>query len=171
MANFADYSTLIEKFREQDSDCDGRVTFSQYESLLKDMGMSTSKEYCQVSYSGLVEPGERGVTFSQIRTLYEVQLLNKTKIHMIILFKGVDDDLDCLVNEEEFRKLAKVKLNNYDDKSISNLFNQCCPNSQGLASYHEVANHIFGIKVKPTENPYKEKIQILSPHSACCNLI
>lgn len=172
MAIVCDFSTLIERFKQHDSNNDGALNFEEYDHLLQDMGLRMSEEFSHVTYDGLYERSKPGITFNDVRALYESKLRGpRNKVYCLILFRGVDEDKDALINEKEFVLIAKYLIQDWEKIDVSETFTKCEPGSDGKVTYREVAKNLFGYKPGKNENPHNQPIVIQSPHSSCCNLL
>lgn len=167
-----DYSRFIETLNRLDDDADCQLSEEQFKQLLEEYPISQKEGYIAIAYKGLRHRKTGAVSFNDIRVLYEAQITAPmSKAMLIILFRGVASHRDRRVTLAEYKTIASFSQQSYDEKAIEESFQQLDTNKTGKVTYPQVANSLFNIKVKPNENPYKEILQVVSPHTGCCLLI
>ena len=166
-----DYSRLIEILTALDKDNDFCLTKEEFYQLLEDHPISKRDGFNDVVYRGLKEKKTGNVGFQNIRVLYEATRINFiNKPMLLIMFKGVATKHAKSLNIEQYLTIARLTQTDYLENEFKEKFDYYDPNKTGEVSYADVAISLFGIKVKTNENPYKEPIQVKSPHSACCRI-
>ena len=166
-----DYSKLIEVLTALDTDQDFCLTKDQFYTLLTNHPISQRDGFNDVVYHGLRERKTGLVGFQAIRVLYEatrIDFINKPML--LIMFRGVTEKHAKVVNLTQYLTIARLTQTNYNEDIFKEKFDYYDQTKKGEVTYANVALSLFGIRVKTNENPYKEPVEIVSPHSACCRI-
>lgn len=166
-----DYSYFIYKLNSLDDDSDCALTKTQFTQLLRDMKIHPDQDFTEACYTSL-KGRNKLVTFQNIRTLYEsTNSTLKNKSTLLILFRGVAASQDGYLSLDEYLRLVKLVGISIDKSRWERTFKERADQANNKISYSDVASTVFNLRVNSKEDPFKEKIEVKSPHSACCLLI
>ncbi|EAY03138.1 hypothetical protein TVAG_329110 [Trichomonas vaginalis G3] len=172
MSKGLDYSTFIEKLNDLDDDGDCRLSEKQFNSLLQEIPICKKEDFEKIAFNGLKDRKTNTIDFNHIRVLYEAAYTNfKCKAMLLILFRGTARNRDRKVNLQQYQSIAKIIQNEYNEDITKSNFENLDENKTGKVTYPQVALSLFGIHVSQKENPFKEIIEVRSPHTGCCLLL
>ena len=166
-----DYSQLIERLTELDDDADFSLTKEQFFQFVELYPISKRDGFYDTIFRGLKDKKTNTVSFQKILVLYEstrTDFMNKPML--LIMFKGVASKHDKKLDLDEYLTIARLTQTYYNEDKTKHLFDFYDINKTGRISYHDVAESLFGIRVSQKENPFKEPIEVRSPHSGCCRI-
>lgn len=167
-----DYISLLNSFNKLDENEDGVLSKEEFLVLADEMKLCHSAEYMQIAAHGLYQKENDGIPFANIRAFYEAEIIGpKCKLMGIILFRGIDDDSDSNLTEDQFKQYVKLINPKVSDEDLKLYQSLCDPGDTKIFPYHLVSKFVLGKRVPEKSSPFQERLIILSPHSACCNLI
>lgn len=166
MTKGLDYSMFIEHLNNLDDDSDCRLDEEQFKLLLEAIPISKAPNFGRIVFKGLKDEKTNTVSFNNIRVLYEAMFSNiKCKAMLLILFRGVAKNKERKLTLNQYLEIAKIT--NFDENIAKSNFKNLDENNTGKITYPQVAMSLFGLRVNPKSNPFKEIIEVRSPHSSC----
>ena len=168
-----DYAYFLQKMIQLDTDEDCALSQQQYTILLQDLNITYKKDFDKVSFRAMRARKTHLITFENIKTIIDALLFAPmSKAMLLIIYRGIADrrkDRD-FVNFEQYNLIAYYILNEYSLEDIQNKFEQCKQYDSNKISYEQVVRSLLHKKTHKDENPFNEKIEIISKHSHNCRI-
>lgn len=171
MTKGLDYSAFIEQLNDLDDDSDCKLSEEQFKTFLKFIPISNVNNFDKIVFNGLKDKKTNTIDFNSIRILYEAAFSDiKCKAMLLILFRGVSVKKDRRLSLSQYIDIARIINRDFNEEIAKSNFENLDQNKTGKVTYPQVALSLFGLRVSPKENPFKEIIEVRSPHTGCCLL-
>ncbi|OHT17695.1 hypothetical protein TRFO_01007 [Tritrichomonas foetus] len=168
-----DYARLIENFRACDTKCIGVLNKTQYKRLAREMKFEKTDDFITITFNALYDEIRGGVPFEMVKLIYEAVFVSSERqlLLFLILFRGIDDDHDGRINEEQFRRICHIQNPDLNEQKMKDLFESCKPDENGTVQYSKVSKKVFKVKMVMKSDPNTSKLYRYSPYGQCCLLI
>ena len=167
-----DYSELFELFFRLDDDEDCALTKGQFISLMNNLKLTKKEGFCDVAFKALRRRKTNTIHFSRIKTLIDAMIFSpKSKTMFLILYRGVASRKEKGINFYQFDCLAYYALQSYNADDVEKKFKSLTDKTKAdYVTYGQAATSLFGLHTKQNENPFKERLEVVSEYSHGCRV-